>query len=1517
MKKLLYLVIIMVLLVQPGLTTIGAVVPDEGDGSGEGGISERRGASEGTGGMPTRQVPQQPIPHHDPGHPSKAGNYSTQVTRVNADGIEETETLTGLDAMLADGVIDDPLQGNNRLVDLDKIMMGNGYDSETGGATIQSFSAISGTVSNPVEDILGSSMSSADELLGITTGDLNADGQDEQISTWMDSSADVYLTAGEMSGSIAKATSAPVAVAHKDGTYDLLVRGYDQTLWYGYTDDGLYWEGWNNEAGGVLLSGPAIASRGDGIFDVFAIGLDNLTYRRHWNGWSWDGDWELVDDPGAWPQPSEMPTRTTGLSPDVDAPAALARGTDEMDLFRRGPDNRLYWRYFNGTSWDGWESLKGLITSAPSAVSLGEDHIQVFAIGVDGMVWHRTYTSGNWEWWERLSMPGDIRAASAPTAFYNPGSNSIYVFLRGSDDALWMIEHDGNVWGAWETTGGELASGAGVFVRDNDIWLFALQNFGRILFNYFDGTTWSGWFNFWQMDPCCQNSVAGINAPDYLDLTTGHFTGDGRSQVAVSYVVADTVYIKIYDALVGFRLSERVEISSPDPFPYEMFQLFNRAPTISTVTGDYDGDGTDEIAILHPLWSDTDGLAYGVRLFDVNINPQGNLEIVPKGEGTKDLGPELFYPIWEPELTAGDFDADGDEELAIAILVYDTSDGNLNLYYLFQILDIDINSEMEDLTEVYWKKQLWYPDIYFIPGEISIPGGVEVEAGNIDGVFYNSPAGYNGDEIVVSLAHPYNAVIAIDNRKIIAYSFPGTTEPVTKSLDLPCGEYYCLVWDESDALVLGDFNRDTKDEIALLYPSDYPDQQNQQNLDIYSYPDDPDDPLYLEGNFQRDMEPWGFSELAAGSFTGESLRVGPPTYRLQRSTGDIIAIINTPPKHKDTLAGITYDLNSTDEETYASYEKEIGETTEMSINVYRNWTMADGWEWNIGDPTGSHFKDSMIDTYGKNFENITDEYEAIKFGSTVYAINDDIVIYGFQDLEIWEYPVFDDNGKTPKNHIILSWPVPTDNKGMNFASSDGNTICDFWYTPEHQLNNVWSYARWEYQLEPIKTLLAKVEGPVGENDREYLYEWTLYKENKLSSDVHSIVDSQSEWQIGGEKITINVGYQGTKWSIGASMDVFLPYYKATTEDIYTTGTLTTTKVSGSNETAVRVYYNDIEGAKEEGYSYYVTPYLYWAEAGYLVLDYTTEPTGTGFWGKYNLPDPAFVLPWWEADCPGKKLFSKDIVINPPYANIGDTVEITATVHNFSPEPKEGDIEVTVQFCQGDPSNGCKQIGEDTVKLEGRGRADANISWEVSGSGTQEIYALVDPENIIDEMHDEVTNPENNNNIGFGILQVGSSGYLDPGGLILYDYQYLTYTDTQDLAVDFFLPNGAIIETARVELTPLPPIQVGDNTFTRHGFELNAYKGGSDRDQPWDLEFSPMPGAVILNYSDVDIAGLDENNLILYTYNVDTKRREDAALACGEYQRYPEENWMLVPVCKTGKFALVGPARLAFLPLIGR
>ncbi|MDT8306133.1 MAG: hypothetical protein RRC07_09370, partial [Anaerolineae bacterium] len=375
MKKIAVLVVLFALAFLPGLAT------------------SQPAGQEGSG-MPGWPAPDRPVPHHDTGKPSKADSYVTQTTRLSEEGLEEVVELTGVDALVAAGA--DPLAGNYTLVDLDKVLLSSNV---SGQQSIQTFDG-------KLDVIAGSQQALGNSSIDIAAGDVNNDGQAEQIAAWLDDTNHIWLSTGEMPGSLGRTTSAPAAIAHTDGTVDLLVRGYDEALWHCVYDSGTgTCPDWNNDGGGILLSAPAVASLVDGQFDAFVIGTDNEVYRQTWAGaWS---TWQKVA--GDWPY--DAPT-WSGPTPELGPLAVVARN-DGFDLFRLAPDNTLRWH--DGSA---WHSLGGMLASEPGAISTGPGHMQVFARGVDDALWHRTYNSGSWGAWQRLQRGGmdeGVTIASAPT----------------------------------------------------------------------------------------------------------------------------------------------------------------------------------------------------------------------------------------------------------------------------------------------------------------------------------------------------------------------------------------------------------------------------------------------------------------------------------------------------------------------------------------------------------------------------------------------------------------------------------------------------------------------------------------------------------------------------------------------------------------------------------------------------------------------------------------------------------------------------------------------------------------------------------------------------------------------------------------------------------------------------------------------------------------------------------------------------------------------------------------------
>ncbi|MCB9115297.1 MAG: hypothetical protein M9936_21965 [Caldilinea sp.] len=210
----------------------------------------------------------------------------------------------------------------------------------------------------------------------------------------------------------------------------------------------------------------------------------------------------------------------------------------------------------------------------------------------------------------------------------------------------------------------------------------------------------------------------------------------------------------------------------------------------------------------------------------------------------------------------------------------------------------------------------------------------------------------------------------------------------------------------------------------------------------------------------------------------------------------------------------------------------------------------------------------------------------------------------------------------------------------------------------------------------------------------------------------------------------------------------------------------TTQVNESIEIAIELGKTVVSPA---GTFYTISPYVYWAKNGALVVDYLVNPSkddrgGATWWQREydTLPDPAFILPWrYDPEKAGQaiegftdiqRLRTKDITISPARPKPGDTVQLQATVHNYSFKSTASAnqaVPVTVRFYLGDPAHGGELIatGATASSLGERGKETVRASWTVPADADwryARIYAVIDPDNAIAEIHDE-------NNKGWTVL----------------------------------------------------------------------------------------------------------------------------------------------------------------------
>ena len=498
----------------------------------------------------------------------------------------------------------------------------------------------------------------------------------------------------------------------------------------------------------------------------------------------------------------------------------------------------------------------------------------------------------------------------------------------------------------------------------------------------------------------------------------------------------------------------------------------------------------------------------------------------------------------------------------------------------------------------------------------------------------------------------------------------------------------------ADALAAGDLDLDLVDEIVYLNAHDDGD-----TIRIYRFM--PILGVNTIGVLAIGDLGTNVPVLATGDFTGESLRVGPPTYRVQSRVDLLEALMDMLPKHRDLVKDANGDyqlvevLNETCWDTpgdprctHAKHGGKEGEESEMRTKVERDWAIGGGLDSKISH--GSTFVDfSLKYSYGENFTKTETTINSQTFTQYATAYNHDKIVYYGMPYRVWEYPIYGNNTNEPLDYITVLFPAAEDMGGELYTPSPDTATGDFpgepYYAPRHQTYNVWSY-------DPI----GEVRFPDYDADNLILDktisgggDW--FEVNSSQSDAIITTNTQAHdfsAEVGvGSKGGFKIPFTSLKFSYKV---------RAHVKGSYAQKDIQTDKLTTSSETMLSVGISEQDTAE----SFMIRPIAYWTEAGYLVLDYQTEMGDWGVWDVdgeyYNKPDPAFILPWYgfpdpddpiPPTSPELKLYSYDVQVSPEFASIGDTVTISATVRNFSNKPP--DEAVIIRFFQGDPSGGIK------------------------------------------------------------------------------------------------------------------------------------------------------------------------------------------------------------------------------------
>ncbi len=1304
--------------------------------------------------------------------------------------------------------------------------------------------------------------------------------------------------------------NAPLAELH------LLVRGYDDALWHCFYDvNSGHCLNWNNAAGGTLLSAPAVASRTEGTFDVFVVGTDNQIWWRYFDGSGWPVQWSPVGGVDIWPDDLAW----HGSTPELPAPAVVAHG-NKLDLFRLGPDNTLRWNHYTGTDWAGWQNLGGMISTGIGAVSDGTD-IHVYARGVDEALWHRICSSSpcdsndDWGEWQRIEGPPGVTIASAPTVV-----SPTEIYVRGSDDDPWR--YNGSSWSNLEPVNEEVELASGVAVAVGQY--FAQKSDGSLQISS-DGENWPHSVG---LTPCCKQFNTGsvavpppTNNPHstlLVDVETGYFKGDGREQIVLAYQAStNQIRIELYDIDAGF---------TPTNLVTQTATISGTVPRIAT--GDIDGDGFDEIGIVHLV---DDQYHYIVETIDVN--PDLSLQSPVDGS------PKFYYGGWPwggtLRITAGDFDGDREDEMAILSdstarhLLPDPI--NICFYHLSVQLFIfdDKNRQSGECythADCPLAKFDGWPDV--ARADWSNCTGREMETGvglaagdvNRDGM----------DEIVLTWPYAFEGhgghaiwpdmyrnlqVLRMNSKDVITEP----TEIVTETL--PGWQRHSYM----DTLAVGDLNRDLKDEIVLY-----------SHADLYAYEFTDSTITELDSIPAANGPETRSINLTAADFRREGLRLGPPRYRVQNRVDSLVAVVNMPPKHRDLIKNGSGQYERIEILTepcapinpfgppcaHTRNGTKTSTESKVAIETQRDWSVGAGLETKA-KAIGYFVNTSLNYSYEEGFKALGEYISATTYTQEVWATTDDAIVAYARPYEVWEYPVFSDTTEVPADYLTVVWPKVEESNapGIYFGDYPCN---EAWYAPRHQRYNVWSY-------DPME---GGILNPDYDDQLAPIYYNSLGHDSRIEV-LQSQIDASSTTKTQKHHFdaAVDMGWTNeakipfTSYKLG-----FEQHFKV--NGSYDTKKLRTDWLKTEDQTAFSTYISNMAAADY----YQIDLAAYWAKPGYLVLDYQTKPGTGATWQKYNKSDPAFILPWYgfpaptdpvASPCPGKQLFSHDVVIDPPFANVGETVTISATVRNFSDKPLPGNV--VVRFYQGPPEQG-QVIGEDSISLLNRvdGPQATSITWVAEGAGRQKIYAVLDPDDNIPEMHDE-NHAYINNNIAYGTMEIGAADYVDMGTAGQQPYNPIGY-DQGSPFISLYVPPGNLTATTRFDLkdATMSQVQAVGKPFAVVAYQGSKQTGWSEPIQDFNLKpGSNDPPAVIgFAYEEADITGMNEANLRLWqlqgwkiTSELSAQAVHWTEYACPDpndppndyaVQRFPDNNLLLFPICETGVYAVLD--ELPSLPL---
>jgi hypothetical protein len=814
--------------------------------------------------------------------------------------------------------------------------------------------------------------------------------------------------------------------------------------------------------------------------------------------------------------------------------------------------------------------------------------------------------------------------------------------------------------------------------------------------------------------------VAGNSEQGRIFVRTADFDADGMDEFVIAFLDDNRqIHIEFFDTDGTLIPELKASLTDEDLSANATNQV-----RFSIASGDFDSDGDDELVLA--------GFDHGLfaKVYDI----EGN-SIIPMGRET--IIREPVFPIYDIDLTVNTMHHFSmNRDIVAVALTYIHNEESLDVHDTYMQL-VEVSPDLENLVQDTTKR-------YSALRNFENVQPVLLASGNLNDD--------EKEELIFAIGNTFDVYTPDENLNLVKQLSGGIPGVGEEGAELEYSYRY---------LALADVNQIKGDEIVAvrnIFSTPTSEQENDQYFDmvVFSATDDTLRNLDLVAKIIDEEVPYAWPNrnyaLALGNFDASNVIIHKPAYNRVSQVTQPIVILNAPPVHFDVFDSLVYDINhcygGEPCDFIASYVKSSSSSTEVSTTVQSAWDVGGGVEakgsvgftaapGGVGGSIGFAFESHLLANYGEHLESTDSKVETISIEVEVNAAEDDQVFATITDYDVWEYPYTSGDNEKPTGSIWVLKPVDVEGRWFPSKSVSGNT-----YRPNHEVGNILSYYKYgELNEHPdILQDVVTTESPTTFTvNASTPYTWSLYG-NEIN---RSLTDTTIEY---GVDLRLQRGFL---------------VFESKADNAY----VYTHKTAVEQALELKIDLGNIDrtfGPTE----YRVTPYAYWSKQGALVVDYSVEPEvddqgGKTWWQeKYgDYPDPTLILPWrldpekgFGINEEAKRQQTKDIVFDPPYPVAGDTVLITATLRNFSLKDTPGPV--NVRFYMGDPDDG----GTPLMDLEGknefttagqipaRGSKTVELNWLYPGnlSEFQRIYIVIDPDNLLEEIHED-------NNTGWNVI----------------------------------------------------------------------------------------------------------------------------------------------------------------------